>query len=109
MKNDLVAFYREGNFISLCKVIGKCQSSDLARHLWGKDKIQDTWRYIYFLDSPRDISVPVWGVNQAVGNADNYYYRQAEIYRNARLVEELCNDLDDDIVKALLEPDLFNI
>ena len=104
-KNDLVAFYREGNFISLCKVIGKCQSSDLARHLWG----QDTWRYIYFLDSPRDISVPVEGVNRAVGNADNYYYRQAEIYKVARLIEELCGGLDDDIVEALLKPDQFNI
>ena len=107
-KNDLVAFYREGNFISLCKVIGKCQSSNLARHLWDEDEIRDTWRYIYFLDSPRDISVPVEGVNRAVGNAE-YYYRQAEIYRNARLIEELCGGLDDDIVEALLKPDQFNI
>ena len=108
-RNDLVSFYQDKNFISLCKVIGKCQSEKLAKYLWNEDETGDTWQYIYFIDRPRPITKAHILINRIVGNRDDYYYRQAEIYRHAGLIEELCEGMNRCDFNKLLEPDQFNL
>lgn len=56
---DVILFYRNMKFIYAGKVAYKTDNIDLAKTLWPDFEEGNPWRFIYFLDEPREIDIPL--------------------------------------------------
>jgi hypothetical protein len=56
---DYVLTYQDGRYTYWSQVIETLHNKALARAIWGRDGGGDTWEYMYFLQPPRNIDVPL--------------------------------------------------
>lgn len=69
---DVALFSKSGVIFSYGIVCYKVQNSNLAEFLWGKDKQNKTWEYIYFLTELKTTNITYLSFNNAVGYNDKY-------------------------------------
>jgi len=87
---DAILIYRKKNFEYYAFVTHKLHNPELAKKLWGVNANNETWEYMYFLDSLTDISVPVHIFNKLLGYENNFNPFGFHIIQNDR-VEALVN------------------
>jgi len=83
---DLVLFYRDKRFFSSAHVTFKLKNGELAQELWSLDDAGRPWSFVYFLDTPADIDIPVATFNQALG------YRPANIVQGMHVLSQSQSD-----------------
>lgn len=69
---DVTFFSANGMIFASGVVVLKLQDKSLAARLWGHDKENQTWEYIYFLDEIKHHEIPYVEFNRSIGYADNY-------------------------------------
>ncbi|MBA7490733.1 hypothetical protein ES702_01276 [subsurface metagenome] len=79
-EGDLALFYAKKRFYYITKVYLKAHYKDLAIDLWGFDKDDRTWEYIYFVEKGKKINLPY--KPQILG------YKKNHIIQGAHLLDE---------------------
>ena len=127
---DIVLFYRDKKFFKKGIVTYKIHNSDLAEFLWQRDKDNNTWEYIYFVNelNPIDISISdfnttfdynpqnaIQGFHVCNGNMsakliDKYHLEYSDIYNPDFSEEEYKRTLEQEEaliskIKELFEKD----
>ena len=72
--DDIALVYQQGSFPYAARVYAKAQSKEVAEAIWGRERNR-TWEYMYFLDSPRAVDIPLARVANAFGYGPNWMPR----------------------------------
>lgn len=68
---DIVLFSANKTISSSATIIYKLENEKLAEFLWGKDKNQQAWKYIYFIDELTELNVSYEAFNTIVNYKPN--------------------------------------
>ncbi|MCT6816263.1 MAG: HNH endonuclease [Lysinibacillus fusiformis] len=71
-KGDIAFFSANKVLFTSGTVALTLNNKSLAKHLWGKNKENYTWQYIYFLDSIKNHEISIEVINELIGYKNNY-------------------------------------
>lgn len=100
---DVTLFSANGHIFASGVVTFKIHQKDLAARLWGFDKSEQTWEYVYFLDEIKIHSIPYIDFNRVIGYADNFIIQGFSVLNEQRS-ERLLQSFD--LKSEIYLPDL---
>ncbi len=74
-QGDVTLLASEGRVFASATTTYKTHNVDLAKHLWGVDKKNQTWEYIYFVSEVTKLDIPYAELNAVIPYAENYIIR----------------------------------
>lgn len=72
---DVLLFFRAKTAFAYARCVGTVSSPELASSIWGSPE----WQYLFLLQTPRSISIPVTRMNAAFGYSPRFHVRQLTV------------------------------
>ena len=113
-RGDVAIFSSDGRIFSTSITTYKLHSKDLAKKLWGVDKNDNTWEYIYFLSEIKKVHIPYINFNRTIKKIDGDFYKDNFIIQGFDVLsEDRCRiffdtfDLESDVINTEINKEAY--
>ena len=93
-EGDIVLFTRKKRVISYAIVAYIFDNEELAKHLWGTDKDNNTWSHMFAVDYPVELDITYKQLNESIGDKPNNNHQGFRVLNekiSAAFIEEFIN------------------
>jgi hypothetical protein len=77
---DLLLFVKSGVAFACAGCLSTADNPEMAAHAWQAPE----WRYLFYVDAPQAVSIPVAEINAALGYKPNYKIRQLVVLTDSQ-------------------------